>query len=125
MIERHSENGSIKSQCLARLYQALTHQKIKISADIYRRQLQLLALPLRRRHHCCWVQAEEVVNEFVRVLSLDTEGGQRSAREVFLIEGDDDAGVSANGGSQDMTVINIGQRQPLNQFFVTGQTRVG
>ena len=71
--ERRSENGAIVSQRLARLNQALAQQKIKIGADIHWRHLQLLSLALRRRDHCCRIQAEEVADELVRMLSLDTE----------------------------------------------------
>lgn len=69
---------------------------------------ELSALPLSRGDDGCGVQVEEVVDELVRVLRLDTEGLQDGGREVFLVEGDDHAGIAAYGRRQNMTVVRIG-----------------
>ncbi|MNL50583.1 hypothetical protein D3C87_1736120 [compost metagenome] len=85
----------------------------------------MLALALRRRDHCRRVEVEEVVDELVRMLSLDTERAQCFTGKVFLIERDDDAGVAANGGCQHMSIIDIWKRQPFDQDFVSSDTSVG
>ncbi|MCY1554913.1 hypothetical protein D9M68_915240 [compost metagenome] len=78
----------------------------------------MLALSLCRGDHCCRIQVEKVIDEFVGVLGLDAIRLQRGAGEVFLVEGDNDAGVATNGSRQDMSVIRVGQRQSLYQSFV-------
>ena len=106
--ERRSEQRPIGGQCLGRLNKALTRQKPEIRVDIHRWHFQLFTLPLGRRNHGGPVQVEEVLDELVGMLSLDTEQDQCCAGKVFLIEGHDDAGIAANGGSQHMSIVDVG-----------------
>ena len=56
---------------------------------------------------CGGIQVEQVVDKFVGVLSLDAERRKRVARKISLVEGDDDAGATANGGCEYVSVVGV------------------
>ena len=92
-----SQHCSVGGKVLHRLGEALLHQNVEVTVNIYRRVLQGAALLLGSRYNSGLIEIEQVVNELIGVLHLDAIRCQQVFREVSLIEGDDDTGTASNG----------------------------
>lgn len=73
---------------------------------------ELCALTLGGGDHRRLIQIEQALDEFVRVLGFDAKGRQSRCREVFFVEGDDDAVATPDRGSQHVAVIWTGNSSP-------------
>lgn len=80
-------------------------QYVEVVIDIHGRMLELRALLLGGGNDSVRIQIEQVTDEFVGMLSLDTERRQRIVRKISLIEGDDNTGTTSNGGGEHVSVV--------------------
>jgi len=62
----------------------LPEEIVEVSIYFHRRSLQFAALTLCCCNHRSGVEIEEIFDELVRVLSLDSEWGKRVDREVSI-----------------------------------------
>jgi hypothetical protein len=72
----------------------------------------------RSRQHGARREAEQVQDEFIRVLGLDSERFEDSLGKVFEVHRHNDIRPAADGGSKDMAVTGIGEMQAWNQVFI-------
>jgi hypothetical protein len=72
----------------------------------------------RSRQHGARREAEQVQDEFIWVLGLDSERVEDSVGKVFEVHGHNDIRPAADGGSKDMAVTGIGEIQAWNQVFI-------
>lgn len=72
----------------------------------------------RSRQHGAWREAEQVHDEFIRVLGLDSERAEDGVAKVFEVNGHNDIRPAADGGRKDMAITGIGEIQSWNQVFI-------
>ena len=63
-------------------------------------------------------KVQQVGDELVGMLSLDSELGQRFGGIVGKIAGHDDIDPRTNRGSEDVTIIRVGKLKGRDQVFV-------
>lgn len=79
------------------------------------RILQTCSLALRRGAYGTGIQVDQVRDELVRMLDLDSERLQRRLRKIAQIERDDDRCSSPNGRSEHVSIVRIRQDQAVDQ----------
>lgn len=62
---------------------------------------------LRSSDHRSLIKIEQVVDEFVRVLDLDSKWSQPILWKVTFIERDDHAGTAPDSSGKDMMIIRV------------------
>jgi hypothetical protein len=72
----------------------------------------------RSRQHSARRKAEQVQDEVIWVLGLDSERVEDSVGKIFEVHGHNDIRPAADGGSKDMAVTGIGEIQAWNQVFI-------
>ena len=77
-----------------------------------------------RREYGAWGEIEQMDDEIVRMLRLDSKVAHDLCREVSKVHRDDHVGLSADGGGQDMPIVWVGQMKTGNQIFVARCQRV-
>ena len=96
----------------------LAFQPVQEVQRFDRRFRQHLPLTLESSQHLGLVETELVQDERVRVLRLDAERLEHLGREIPQVKRQDQVGVAANGGSEDVSVAPVGQRECVDQRFI-------
>jgi len=113
-----SEDGPKCRKTLHSLDEDLPEQNVETALDVHGRVLQLLPLPLGSCDDRSLIEIEEVLDEDVGMLGLESEGLQHVSREVLLVEGHAHARVAANRGREHMPIIRIGKGETGDQRLV-------
>ena len=79
----------------------------------------------RQPVHLVWVQVDEVVNKLIWRLRFDLELLQRRGRKVVHIVGDNHACAAANGGREDVPVVQVRQIQCRHKLAISSGNGVG
>lgn len=67
---------------------------------------------------------DQVSHELVWVLCPDSELAKVCGREIVKVEGDDHGSRSTDRRRKYVTIIGIGQREPFDQIFVSGNQTI-
>lgn len=81
----------------------------EIPIDIDQRVLQGAAQTLQRGQYGPGSKTQDMREELIRMLDLDTIGGSDPFREVLEVLGHDDIGTATNGSGEHMAVIGVRQ----------------
>lgn len=69
-------------------------------------------------------EVEQMRDELIGMLRLDSERPKDISGEVTHVPGDNHVRAPPNGGGQHMPIVRIRQMQTLNQGFVAGNERI-
>jgi len=100
------------------LHQPLSVQGPQILSCRPRRLLEALAMRSCRRQNSSRRQVEQLENEFIRVLGLNTECAGHYRRKVREVDCHDHVGPTTNRRGEDVPVVGIGKLQSWNQVFI-------
>ncbi|VEF41437.1 Uncharacterised protein [Bordetella bronchiseptica] len=93
--------------------------------DVNRRILELRPLSLRGGYHRCCIKVKEILHKLVGMLRFNSVGSEHVCWEIPLIEGHDHAGTAADGRSENMAIVGVGQSQPCNEIFIPIYQTIG
>lgn len=73
-------------------------------------------MALRRINNQSWGEVEQVHDELIRTLRLDTERPKNISRKIAHVPSDNHARATPNGSGQYMPVVRIRQTQTLSSL---------
>lgn len=71
------------------------------------------------------VNVDQMLDEDIRMLSLDSVRSKSRIWEVPKVHCHDHSGLGVNCGCKDVTVSRVGKRQALNEGFIPGYHAIG
>lgn len=93
-------------------------KRFKVLGHSLRWILEAFTVSLGSRTDDAGVKVQQVCDELVGMLSLDSKLGERIAREVGKVAGYDDIRSGTNRGGKNVTIILVGKLKIRNQVFV-------
>lgn len=106
------------------MWKALSPERHEIFIDRFRRIPEASSVVLSRRNDPCRRQIQQMQDEFIRMLRLDSERLDRGRWEISDVDRHDDIGVAAYRRGQHMPVIRIGKLQAGYEILIARDYRV-
>jgi hypothetical protein len=107
----HLLAGQASPKICNRFRQSLAIQTVEVLGDALGRVLQAHAMVLCSLHDQPRCETQEIKDEIVRMLGLDTELSERFRRKIGKITSDDNAGAAVDRSGEDMTVLRVRRKR--------------